>query len=85
MRPRPLRLGLLDQRLLVRPVLLRDLGSVGRRQGQLVVGAVEDSESEGGPSEDLFEVSVNMPSHLQLCIRHLVKLWTVFLWLGRGG
>lgn len=49
----PLLLCLPDQRLLVLPVLLRRLGLVLRRQRQLVVGAVKDSETEGGPSEDL--------------------------------
>jgi len=51
--PRPLLLGLPDQRLLVVPLLLLALGLVQRGQRQLVVCAVEDADAEGGPAEDL--------------------------------
>lgn len=51
--PGPLLLGLLDQPLLTLPFFLRGLGLVRRAERQLVVGAVEDAEAEGGPAEDL--------------------------------
>lgn len=60
MRSRPLGLGLLDQTLLLLKLVLRPGQLVARRYRGLVVDAVEDAEAEGGPSEDLMDLSARV-------------------------
>jgi hypothetical protein len=49
----PLCLGLPNERLLVVVLLLLSLHPLACAYRELVVGAVEHTETEGGPSEDL--------------------------------
>lgn len=61
----PLRLSLPDERLLVVVLLLLGLRLLARAYRQLVVGTVEHTEAEGGPSEDLSSSLLASSRHLQ--------------------
>ena len=77
----PLCLGLPDERLLVVVLLLLGLQPLACAYRQLVVGAVEHTEAEGGPSEDL-------SSSLSASRRHLQSLatrQTIIRAVGRAG